>query len=267
MLIVGERINSSRKRIAPAVESRNEQFILDEAGMQLAAGASYVDVNAGTFGPEREPELLCWLVRTIQQRHPDCRLSLDSPNPKAIEPALKLHQGQALVNSISLEKERYQSLMPLVRDFGTDVIAMCADDEGMPTALDKKLELAGRLIDRLTGDGVPLGNIHLDPLVHPIATDHSYGTVVLEAIERIMTGYPGVHTMVGLSNVSYGLPFRFQLNQIFLVLAMGRGLDGAILDPTDKRLMANLVTAKALLGRDEYCMGYIQAHQDGRLEL
>ena len=266
MLIVGERINSSRKRIAPAVESMDEAFVIEEARIQIEAGANYVDVNCGTFGPDKEPDLLCWLVKTVQDKF-DQRLSLDSPNPKAIEPALKIHKGKALINSISLETERFNSLMPLVRDYGTDVIAMCADDEGMPTELDRKLKIAGALIDKLTAAGVKLENIYVDPLVYPISTDHSYGTVVLTAIEKIMTEYPGVHTMVGLSNVSYGLPFRFQINQMFLVLAMGRGLDAAILDPTDKRLMANIVTTEALLGHDEFCMNYIEAHQSGKLEL
>ncbi|HUU28726.1 MAG TPA: dihydropteroate synthase [archaeon] len=266
MLIIGERINSSRKRIAPAVESKDTDFILDEAGRQLEAGADYVDVNAGTFGPEREPDFLCWLVKTIQGKY-GCCLSLDSPNPAAIEPALKLHQGKALINSISLETRRYDSLMPLVRDYKTDVISLCADDDGMPTALDKKLAIAGKLVAKLTGDGVPLENIYLDPLVYPISTDHTYGTVVLEAIERIMKDFPGVHTVIGLSNVSYGLPFRFQINQMFMVLAMGRGLDAAIIDPTDKRMMANIITTQALLGQDEFCMSYIQAHQSGKLEL
>ena len=266
MLIIGERINSSRKRIAPAVESKDAEFILGEAQKQIEAGAYYVDVNAGTFGPEREPDLLCWLVKTIQDRF-DCVLSLDSPNPAAIEPALKVHKGKALINSISLEKKRYQSLMPLVRDFGTDVIAMCADDEGMPSGLEPKLKLAGAVVERLTGHGIPLENIYIDPLVHPISTDHTYGKVVLQAIEKIMNEFPGVHTVIGLSNVSYGLPFRFQLNQIYLVLAVGRGLDAVILDPTDKRLMANLISAQTLLGQDEYCMNYIQAHNEGKLDL
>ena len=266
MLIIGERINSSRKRIAPAVESKDEEFILKEAEMQIDTGADYVDVNAGTFGPEREPDLLCWLVETIQGKL-DCRLSLDSPNPAAVEPALKLHKGKALINSISLEKERFEALLPLVREFKTDVIAMCADDDGMPTDLENKLRIAGALVEKLTADGVPLENIYIDPLVYPISTDHTYATVVLEAIERIMTDYPGVHTSIGLSNVSYGLPFRFQINQMFMVLAMGRGLDAVILDPTDKRLMANIITTQTLLGQDEFCMKYIEAHQAGKLEL
>ena len=266
MLIIGERINSSRKRITPAVESKDAEFIIQEAQKQIEAGANYVDVNAGTFGPEREPEFLCWLVETIQGTF-DNLLSLDSPNPAAIEPALKSHKGKALINSISLEKKRYESLMPLVRDFGTDVIAMCADDEGMPGGLEPKLKLAGALVDRLTGDGIPLENIYIDPLVHPIGTDHTYGKVVLQTIEKIMAEFPGLHTVVGRSNVSYGLPFRFQLNQIYLVLAMGRGLDAVILDPTDKRLMANLTTALVLLGQDEFCMNYIQAHNEGKLDL
>jgi cobalamin-dependent methionine synthase I len=266
MLIIGERINASRKRIAPAVENKDAEFILNEAGMQIEAGADYVDANAGTFGPEREPDLLCWLVETMQGKY-DCKISLDSPNPKAIEPALKLHKGKAMINSISLETERYESLMPLVRDFGTDVIAMCADDNGMPTDLENKLRIAGSLVEKLTAAGVALENIYIDPLVYPISTDHTYATVVLEAIERIMTDYPGIHTSIGLSNVSYGLPFRFQLNQMFMVLAMGRGLDGAILDPTDKRLTANIITTRALLGQDEFCMKYIEAHQSGKLEL
>ena len=123
------------------------------------------------------------------------------------------------------------------------------------------------MVEKLTGDGIPLENIYIDPLVHPISTDHTYGKVVLQAIEKIMNEFPGVHTVIGLSNVSYGLPFRFQLNQIYLVLAVGRGLDAVILDPTDKRLMANLITARTLLGQDEYCMNYIQAHNEGKLDL
>lgn len=266
MLIIGERINSSRKRIAPAVEAKDTDFILEEAGMQIAAGADYVDANAGTFGPEKEPDLLCWLVETIQAKH-DCRISLDSPNPKAIEPALELHKGKAMINSISMEKERLDSLLPLVRDYKTDVIAMCADDDGMPADLENKMRIAGALVEKLTAAGVPIENIYIDPLVYPISTDHTYATVVLEAIERIMAEFPGVHTSVGLSNVSYGLPFRFQLNQMFMCLCMGRGLDAAIIDPTDKRLMANIITTSALLGRDEYCMKYLEAHQAGKLEL
>lgn len=263
MLIVGERINSSRKRIAQAIEERDSAFIQQEALMQVEAGANYIDVNAGTF-LEQETEYLEWLVKTVQEVT-DKPLCLDSPNPKALAAALKAHKGKAMLNSITAQKERYDAILLLVKEYECSLVALCMDDSGIPATAGQRVSLAARIIEGLTDEGIAQQDIYIDPVVQPISIDISYGAIVLDTIEGISPRFSGVHTICGVSNVSFGLPCRQQLNQIFVVLAMQRGLDSAIIDPCDQRLMADIIAANALLGRDEFCLGYLDTYRKGRL--
>ena len=263
MLIIGERINTSRKRVAPAVESKNENFIREEAAMQRDAGANFIDANAGTF-VTREIELLTWIVKTIQE-NVDMPVSIDSPNPKAIEAALKIHKGKAFINSISLEKQRYEGIIALAREYKTNLVSLTIDETGMPETTEKKVEIGSKLIDKLTKDGIAIDNIYLDPLVFPIGTNSNNGMATLNAMEQIKLRYPEVHLTCGASNISFGLPFRKLINRTFIAMAVLKGLDGAIIDPCDKELMASIIAAEALSGKDEYCANYIGAHRDGKL--
>jgi 5-methyltetrahydrofolate--homocysteine methyltransferase len=165
-----------------------------------------------------------------------------------------------------MERERWEHLLPLVREFHPAVIALCMDEGGIPTTVEGRLAVAGRLVDGLTEAGVAPGDIYLDPLLLPVATDTAAGAVFLTAVGRLRERYPEVHLICGLSNVSFGLPLRLQINQVFLVLALARGMDAFILDPLDRRLMANLITATLLLDRDEFCQNYIRAVRSGRLD-
>jgi 5-methyltetrahydrofolate--homocysteine methyltransferase len=263
LLIVGELINSSRKNIQPAVESRDGAFIQDVASKQVEAGAGFVDVNAGTFVDE-EPALLSWLVTTVQD-HTGCACSIDSANPKAIEAALAVHKGKAMVNSITLEESRYRGIVPLVVRYGCKVVALAMDGRGIPETARARAEISGELVRRLTADGVAREDIYLDPLVQPISTNSNNGTVVLDTI-RFISEDLGVNSICGLSNVSYGLPVRSLVNRTFLVLAMGAGLQAAIINPLDKRLMSLLRAAEALLGRDAFCRRYLSAFRKGCFE-
>ncbi|MEW6217684.1 MAG: methyltetrahydrofolate cobalamin methyltransferase [Candidatus Bipolaricaulota bacterium] len=263
MLIVAERINTSRKPVATMVADCNAQAIVREALRQVEAGADYVDVNAGTFLSE-EPEVLRWLVSTIQGST-DVPLCIDSPNPAAVRWALEVHRGKALVNSISGESSRFDDVLQLVKEYGCGVVALCLDDDGMPSSGKEAVEKGGRLVERLLVAGVPAEDIFVDPLVRPISTDSGAGVAVVEVIRILREEYPGVHTICGLSNVSFGLPQRRLLNQAFLVATMTAGLDAVILDPLDARLMALLRAAEAVLGRDEYCARYLRAYREGRL--
>ncbi len=265
MLIVAERINASRKAIRAALEKLDAAAIQKEARNQAAAGAKYIDVNGGTF-PGREPELLSWLV-DVAQEATSLPLCLDSSDPAALAAALpRVKQAPPMINSITLEGGRFTDVLALARDHKAKLIALCQGD-GLPaTTAEGKISLASQLIDRLTGGGIPIGDIYIDPLVFPLATDPASGAATLSAIAGIMQGYPGVHTICGLTNVSYGLPARKLLNRTFLVAAIGYGLDAVIADPTDTALMAGIYAAEAATGRDEYCMEFIQAFQDGRLE-
>jgi len=179
---------------------------------------------------------------------------------------LKVHKGTAMINSISLEKERYNAILPIIAGTDLKVIALCMSEEGMPVTKEDRLKIADRLINDLCRNNVKLENIFIDPLVQPIATDQSYGAEFLNAIEGIMTGYPGVHTICGLSNISHGLPNRKLLNMSFAIMAIAKGLDGLIVNPVDKQMMASLIASETLAGRDEYCEKYLDAFRAGRFK-
>lgn len=263
MIVVAEKINTSRKSVADAVERRDAEFITKLARDQAEAGADYIDVNAGTF-LDRETECLCWLVETVQSAI-GLPLCLDSPNPEALSEAMKRHKGEPMINSISLEPGRLTSLLPVVTSRECHVIALCMARTGMPRTAEERVLAGSELVGRLVSEGIPLGNILVDPLVQPISVDTGMGTAALEAISRMMADFPGVHTVCGLSNVSFGLPQRHLINRNFLALCMCHGLSAAILDPTDRELLATLLSVEMLLGRDEYCERFIDAYQRGKI--
>ncbi len=259
MIIVGELINASRKAIKAAIENQDQEAIAQIAKDQSAAGANYIDVNAGVFVGQ-EPEYLEWLVKTVQAVV-DAPCCIDSPDPKAIEKGLAAHTGTAMINSISLESDRYEALMPIVAGTDLKVVALCMSDDGMPETTDDRMKIADKLINGLLQNNVSIENIYVDPLVQPVSTNNNFGVEFLNAIEQIVTNYPGIHTVCGLSNISFGLPERKFLNQTFMSMAIAKGLDGAIVNPLDKKMMANIVAAEALAGRDDYCMAYLQAYR------
>ncbi len=263
MFIVGEKINTSRKSIREAVERKDTDFIIGVARDQIEAGADYIDVNAGTF-VNQEVELLCWLVETVQSAI-DVPLCLDSPDPRALAEAMKLHKGEPMINSISMEEERLEPLLPIVTSQPCRVIALCMAQTSMPTTVEERVQVASDLIKKLTDGGVPMEKIHVDPLIQPISVDTNMGLAALGAIKKIMGDFPGVNTICGLSNISFGLPERHLINRNFLALAMSYGLNGAIMDPNDTKLMSTLVTVNMLLGKDDFCESYIDAYHKGIL--
>jgi len=262
MVIVGEKINTSRKNIEEAVKKQDAAFITKVAREQAEAGASYIDVNAGTF-LEQEVDCLCWLVETVQSEVA-LPLSLDSPNPKALSEAIKRHKGEPMINSISLEEDRFKSLLPVITSQPCCVVALCMAKTSMPTTTEERVQVGSELIEKLTGEGFPLEKIYVDPLVQPVSVDTGMGVATLGAIKKIMNDFPGINTICGLSNISFGLPERGLINRNFLALCLAYGLSAAILDPTDKQLMATLLTVEMLLGQDEYCGDFIDAYQNGR---
>ena len=264
MLIVGELINASRKAIGAAIKEQNVELVQKVAKDQFDAGAHYIDVNAGIF-LDKEPEYLAWLVKTVQEVV-DCPCCLDSPDPKAIAAAFAVHKGIPMINSISLEKDRYDALLPVLSGTDLKVVALCMSDDGMPETMVDRLKIADKLINGLVQANVPIGNIYVDPLVQPISVNNTFAMEFINSVEAIMTQFKGVHTMCGLSNISYGLPDRKFMNRGFAVMAIAKGLDGMIVDPLDKMMMANIVTAEALAGRDAYCAKYLKAFRNKQFE-
>ncbi|MFN2355000.1 MAG: dihydropteroate synthase, partial [Desulfopila sp.] len=193
---------------------------------------------------------------------------LDSPDPKILEMAFALVDTPPLVNSISLEQERFDTMLPFLKDKvdkQCSIIALCMDDHGMPASSFEIYSRAKRLIEELEGIGMAQDNIYIDPLVQPISTDAGKGVMVLEAVRGITTTYPAVHITGGLSNISYGLPERRMINRVFLTLMMGAGMDSAILDPLDDTIIAAIKTADMLLGKDSFCMEYLKNVRAGKI--
>ncbi|NTU59685.1 MAG: dihydropteroate synthase [Deltaproteobacteria bacterium] len=264
MIIIGERINTSRKPMAKAVDERDVAFIQADVKKQEEAGASFIDVNCGTRLKTELDDFL-WLMDVIQDVV-SIPLCLDSPDPKVLAVGLTRAKKRPMINSITLEPDRFEAVGPLVANDAADVVALCMDETGIPRTTAKVFENAQKLVAKLEALGVKRGSIYLDPMIQPVSTDTDMGLVALTSIETIMTQLPGVHTTCGLSNVSFGLPERFLVNRHFLTCAMAKGLDSAIIDPLDRKIMTSIFTTEMVLGRDEYCANYIDAVREGRIE-
>jgi 5-methyltetrahydrofolate corrinoid/iron sulfur protein methyltransferase len=263
MLLIGEKINSSRKQVATAILERDGAYIRNEAETQASAGAHFLDVNAGSFA-EQEAECLTWLIDTVQEAV-ELPICVDSPNPSVIRSVLPHVRRPFMINSITLEPARLTSILPVAVDNGAKVIALCQDDGPMASTTEQKVSLAERLVQASEKHGLPLHDLYIDPLVYPLSADASSAMATLDAVEEIMARFPGVHTTCGLSNVSYGLPERKLVNRTFLTAALTRGLDSVMMDPTDRYLYASLKAGLLVAHRDDYCMEYITAYREKRL--
>jgi len=266
MLIIGEKINSSRKNIKEMVESKNKEFIQELARKQVEGGAQMLDLNIGTIR-KGEPEDMQWLVKTVQEAV-GVPLCIDSPNHEAIEAGLEVYnwdKGKALINSVTAEREKLELIFPLVKKYKCSVVALTMDERGIPQDSKERFKIADELIRTLTNKGIPIEDIYIDPLTLPVSANIQNSNIVLETLERIKDSCPKVKTIIGLSNISYGLPERRLINQGFVVLAVACGLDAVILDSTDRNLMALIKATDLLLGRDEFCAQYLKAFRQGKL--
>ncbi len=256
MIIIGERLNSSRHTVHDAFIRRDKTYFIEQARLQEQAGANYIDLNASAL-LDRELEAVRWAVPLLQENI-SIPLALDTPDPRVMEAALALHQGRPLLNSLTGEKAKVESLLPLIQNFKPQVIVLCLDDAGLPVDARQALVVAERMVELLSRQGLNEQDIFIDPLVRPLGVDSKAGSLFLESLEKIKKTLPGVKTVAGLSNVSFGLPERGLLNRTFLVLAMKTGLDAAICDPLDEELRAALAASSALLGRDPFLKEFLR---------
>jgi len=266
MLIIGEKINSSRKDIKDMVEGKNKEVIQELAQKQVEGGAEMLDLNIGTIR-KSEAEDMRWLVKTVQEAV-DIPLCIDSPNHEAIKAGLEVYdwdKGKALINSATAEREKLELILPLVKKYKCSVVALTMNEQGIPQNSKERFKIAGGLIRKLTNEGIPIEDIYIDPLALPVSANIQNSNIVLETLRRIKDSHPEVKTIMGLSNISYGLPERKLINQGFVVLAMTCGLDAVILDSTDQKIMALIKAANLLLGKDEFCGQYLKAFREGKL--
>jgi 5-methyltetrahydrofolate--homocysteine methyltransferase len=270
--VIGERINSSIKNVEKAISEHNLEFIQSEVTNQLLVGADVIDLNAGTFIKSELDELI-WLIHGIKDLPgltPEVGIALDSSAPGIIGGGLEEIQklglpNKVMVNSVTAEQDKLDRILPLVKKFDTHMIGLCMNANGIPNEPEGRVQLGLDIINAAEDYQIPKNNILIDPLVLPISTDVKNGSTVLEAIKELKQTEPECKTVIGLSNISYGLPERELLNRTYITMAMLYGLDAAILNPLDKNLMAEIKATKTLLGNDNYCMDYIKAYRNGEL--
>jgi len=261
--VIGERINTTLKKVQASVEQKDAAYIQEDVKKQEASGATYIDVNAGArIGHEKED--MQWLLGVVQEAT-TLPLCLDSPDPDILEMAYGMVDKTPMINSISLEKERLDAMIPFLKGKECKIIALCMDDTGMPKSSDDIVSRAKTIVDALESIGMKREDIFVDPLIQPMSVDINNGTMVMNAVKTIMKDIEGVHTTGGLSNISYGLPQRKIINRSFLLMMIANGLDSAIMDPLDKDIIAVLKTGEMLIGQDGFCMNFIKGTRSGAI--
>lgn len=254
-VIVGERINPTGKpRFKQALRDHNLDYILREAITQVENGADILDVNVGL--PEIDEVALMGEAVQAIQGVTDAPLQIDTSNPEAMERALRLYNGKPLINSVNGKREVMQAIFPLVKKYGGVVVGLTLDENGIPETVEGRLNIARRIVETAASYGIGRENLVIDALTMTVSTGAENARVTLEALRRIKEEL-GVCTTLGVSNVSFGLPRRENLNASFLSMAIFAGLDAAILNPCAEAMMRAFRSACALTGGDTNCEKYI----------
>lgn len=262
MILIGEKINGAIPSVAKAIAAKDADFIRNLAKVQSEAGVDYLDVCASVDN-DIELETLKWLIDLVQEVS-DIPIAIDSPNANVIAEAIKFCNKPGLINSVSMEGDKVEVIFPIIADTKWECVALLCDDTGIPQDTEKRLEVFGTLMAKAKQYNIAPSRLHIDPLVQMLCTSEDGILAIMEVIKEIKAQYPKIHITGGASNISFNLPIRRLVNQAFIVLAMGAGMDSAIVDPTKQDLMGMIFATEALLGQDEYCMEYIGAYREGK---
>jgi len=259
--IIGERINpTGRKMLAAEMAAGNYERIKTDALAQVEAGARILDVNAGIPLID-EPAVLEDVVKLVQSIS-DIPLCIDSSIVAALQRGLGAYEGKALVNSVTGEDERLETVLPLAKKHGAAVIAISNDDTGISDDPDERFAIARKIVERAMDYGIPKEDVIIDPLVMPIGAKRYAGRAVFQIIRRIREEL-GCNTVCGASNVSFGLPNRKSINATFIPMLIAAGMTSAITNPLEAEIKQAIIAADALMGNDENCMNWIQVNAEG----
>lgn len=258
--VIGERINPTGKKLMKeALRNKDMDYVLRQGITQSEAGAHILDVNMGL--PEiDEKEMLCSGVYELQSVLP-VPLQLDSGDAEAMEAALRLYNGKAMINSVNGKEKSMKEIFPLAKKYGGVVVCLCLDEDGIPSTAQGRIAIAKKIIKRAAEYGIDKKNLAVDALVMTISTDTNNAVETLNAVDYIRNTL-GVNTVLGVSNISFGLPNREAVNTAFYTLAMSRGLSAGIINPNSRPMMNAFYSYKALAGKDESCQEYIKSAVD-----
>jgi len=266
MIIIGERINATRKSIAQAINDGDEAHIAQEITSQDEANADYIDLNGGTDGADREHERanMAWLI-DVALRHTEKKLSLDSSDPEVLASALGHLDGrrEVLLNSVTGEPARLEQTMPLAAKHRCPIIALAMDAEGIPASAERRLAVCAVIAEAAEAVGVPHEHLFFDPLVLPVCSDVTQVGITLETLRRIKARFPQAKTTMGVSNVSHGLPKRTFINEALLIASLATGLDSGICDPTRAGIRRAIALGDLLAGKDRHCRRYSRQVRKG----
>ncbi len=260
--MLGERINpTGKKKLAAALAAGDLEIVRQEALAQVEAGAHILDVNVGAAGVD-EADLLPKAVRLVLETV-DVPIAIDTADGVAMAAALAAHKeinpdGKVLINSVNGEEASLARVLPLVAEYGTAVIGLAMDDDGIPPTPQARLAVATKIVDRAAAHGIGREDILIDCLALTVGADSQAGWVTLEAI-RMVKEELGVNLALGASNVSFGLPDRETINGVFLAMAIARGLNCPIVDAA--KVGSYILAADLALGRDDYAMRYLKAYR------
>jgi 5-methyltetrahydrofolate--homocysteine methyltransferase len=261
MIVIAEKINATRAPIKAIIQERDVQGLKDLAEQQVQAGARYIDVNVGTGVGSREDEIahMDWAVSILAEAV-ETPLCVDSADPAVLEAGLHaLGEKKAMINSAKADGEILPKVVELAVRYDSSLIGLAMDDAGIPPTVEGRIAACERIAEECERQGLSLEKVFFDPLVLPVSTDITQGMVTLQTIGKIKGAFEGARTVMGLSNISFGLPDRPRLNAAFLHMAVSAGLDAAIADPTNDQLMDAVRTAEVLVGRDRHCRRYSRA--------
>ena len=259
-VIIGERINpTGRKLLAAEMKSGDFSRVEKDAISQVNAGAHMLDVNAGIPLAD-EPALLAKAIKIVQAVT-DVPLSIDSSIVAALESGLSVYQGKALVNSVTGEEDRLETVLPLVAKYGAAVVAISNDETGISEDPDVRFEVARKIVNRASDYGISHEDVVVDPLVMPIGAINSAGKQVIHLVRRLRNELK-VNTTCGASNVSFGLPNRNGINAAFLTMAIGSGMTSAITSPLHPEVMQAILGANVMMGKDPNCSNWISCYRD-----
>ena len=248
-VIIGERINpTGRKLVLNALKEGNFDLVRKDAELQVAAGAQVLDVNAGVPGAD-EPALLKQVMQIVIETT-DAPLCIDTADPLALEAALSIYDGKALVNSVNGEEKSLSSVLPLVKEYGAAVIGLCMDDDGIPETPEQRFSVAAKIIERAGKLGIAPENVVIDPLALTMGADSNAGRIALD-----------VNVTMGASNISFGMPDRKYINATFIALAIYAGMTCPITNPLVREISTAVLATDLSLGRDEFGMNWIKAYR------
>jgi 5-methyltetrahydrofolate--homocysteine methyltransferase len=261
VVIIGECINpTGRKKLVNTLLENNKDYVLELAKKQIDEGADVLDVNVGFPGVD-DVRLLPETVKVLQDNF-DVPLCIDSPNPAAIEAALRVARGKCLINSVNGEERSLNTLLPLAREFGAAIIGLCMDDDGITHDPEKRLSIAEKIIERAIRAGIKQEDVIIDPLAMAVSADPRACIVTLETI-RLVHQKLGNNITLGASNISFGLPDRESLNAAFMAMSIYNGLSCPIANP--EKITAIVRAADLLLGRDDYAVRFVDHFQRKQL--